>query len=161
MSKPIVSESLIVIDGVGPAASAEGVISLLCGRLEAQGYTDAGYLQAVLEREKRFPTALPTLPYATAIPHADAAHVKETGVAVAILHTPVPFRAMDCPDQSLGVRAVLLLAVARPSRQMATLQWVCEMLNQQDAVGRLVEAHSPADAMAVLEPLLQSSKQGA
>lgn len=161
MSKPIVSESLIVINGIGADGSAEQVISLLCQRLQAEGYTDAGYLQAVLERERRFPTALPTLPYATAIPHADPIHVRETGVAVAVLDHAVPFQAMDSPDQSLPVRAVLLLAVADSSTQAATLQWVCEILNRQEAVEQLVSAANPAAAMAVLRPLLECQTQGA
>ena len=156
MSKPIVSEKLIVVHGGGLDGSAEQVITLLCQRLQAEGYTEAGYLEAVLEREKRFPTALPTLPYATAIPHADPLHVRETGVAVAILDHAVPFCAMDSPDQSLPVRAVLLLAVADSSKQTATLRWVCEMLGRQEAVEQLVSADSPAAAMAVLQPLLGS-----
>jgi PTS system galactitol-specific IIA component len=155
VSKPIVSEKLIMINGAGLNGSAEQVISLLCARLQAEGYTGAGYLQAVLEREKSFPTALPTLPYATAIPHADASCVRETGVAVAILDHPVPFHAMDSPDKCLPVRAVLLMAVAHSAEQVTTLHWVCDMLNHQETVERLVAARTPAAAMAVLRPLLE------
>jgi PTS system galactitol-specific IIA component len=161
VSKPIVSESLIVIDGAGGDGSAEGVISLLCARLQTEGYTDAGYLEAVLERENRFPTALPTRPYATAIPHADALHVRETGVAVAILGRAVPFRAMDSPDQYLPVRAVLLMAVAHSTEQASALRWVCDMLNRQEAVEQLISAQSPAAAMTVLRPLLEYRTQEA
>lgn len=161
MSKPIVSENLIVIANAGQDGSAEQVISTLCLRLQSEGYIDAGYLEAVLEREKHFPTALPTQPYATAIPHADALGVRETGVAVAILDHPVAFRAMDSPDRYLPVRAVLLIAVAHSTEQMSTLHWVCSLLNQQEAVERLVSSGSPAEAMAVLRPLLESADQGA
>jgi PTS system galactitol-specific IIA component len=160
VSKPIVSERLVLIENGRLDGSAEQVISLLCARLQAEGYIDAGYLEAVLERERRFPTALPTLPYPTAIPHADARHVRDTGVAVAILGHAVPFRAMDAPDKYLPVRAVLLLAVAHSSEQVSTLHWVCEMLNRQQVVAQLVEADSPSTAMAVLRPLLEYQKQG-
>ena len=159
MSKPIVSEKLIVINGVGLDGSAEQVIGQLCARLQAEGYTGPGYLEAVLEREARFPTALPTLPYATAIPHADAACVRDTGVAVAILDHPVPFRAMDSPDQYLPVRAVLLMAVAHSAQQVTTLHWVCNILNNREAVEELVAAQTPAEVMAVLRPLLEYQTQ--
>jgi PTS system galactitol-specific IIA component len=161
VSKPILSEKLIVINGVGLDGNAERVISLLCQRLQAEGYTETGYLEAVLEREKRFPTALPTLPYATAIPHADPLHVRETGVAVAVLGHAVPFRAMDSPEQSLPVRAVILLAVAHSSQQTTTLRWVCDILNRREAVEQLVSAQTPAAAMAILRPLLETENKGA
>ena len=155
MSKPIVSKSLIVIDGQQPGLCAADVISLLCRRLEAEGYVGPGYEKAVLDREMRFPTALPTRPYATAIPHADPLDVRETGVAVAILDHAVAFRAMENPEESLPVRAVLLMAVTHSSQQVPALQWVCEVLNRQDVVMQLVSACTPSEAMAVLAPLLE------
>ncbi len=154
VSKPIVSEKLIVINGAGLDGSAEQVLAQLCARLQTEGYTGPGYLEAVLEREKRFPTALPTRPYATAIPHADASCVLDTGVAVAVLDHPVLFQAMDAPDQYLPVRAVLLMAIAHSGQQVTTLQGVCNILTQQDAVEQLVAAETPEEVLAVLRPLL-------
>jgi PTS system galactitol-specific IIA component len=160
MPRPVLSENLIVINANGDNTTAEDVITLLCQRLAEDGYVDSCYAQAVLDRENRFPTALPTLPYPTAIPHADAQYVKETGVAVAILDQPVPFRAMESPDQQLDVRAVLLLAVAHSSEQVTMLQWVCDILNRQDLVEQLVAARSPAAALGILKQLIERSQQG-
>jgi PTS system galactitol-specific IIA component len=160
MSKPIVSENLIFVNGDGKSTTAEQVITLLCQRLAVEGYVTPCYTQQVLEREKRFPTALPTLPYATAIPHADARCVKATGVAVAVLDRPVPFRAMESPDDSLDVRVVLLLAVAQAAQQTTMLQWICDILNRQELVDELASAKSPKAVMAVLEGLLKRNRQG-
>jgi len=160
MAKPIVSENLIIVNGDGKCTTPEQVIVLLCERLAREGYVGPSYAQHVLEREKRFPTALPTLPYATAIPHADARCVKETGVAVAVLGKPVPFRAMESPDDYLHVRVVLLLAVAQATQQTSMLQWVCEVLNQQELVAQLASAKSPKAVMTVLDGLLERQEQG-
>jgi PTS system galactitol-specific IIA component len=160
MDKPIVSESLIVVNGDGKCSTAEQVIALLCERLAHQGYVGSSYAQHVLEREQRFPTALPTRPYATAIPHADAQCVKATGVAVAVLDKSVPFRAMESPDDYLDVRVVLLLAVAQATQQTSMLQWVCEILNQQELVEQLASAKSPKAVMKVLDGLLERQEQG-
>jgi len=143
MAKPIVSENLIIVNGDGKCTTPEQVIVLLCERLAREGYVGPSYAQHVLEREKRFPTALPTLPYATAIPHADARCVKETGVAVAVLG-----------------RVVLLLAVAQATQQTSMLQWVCEVLNQQELVAQLASAKSPKAVMTVLDGLLERQEQG-
>jgi PTS system galactitol-specific IIA component len=154
MLKPIISEDLIIIEPESHPPSAEGAITVLCERLVEKGYVDTSYCQAVLDREQQFPTGLPTLPYATAIPHADADGVKKTGVAVAILNHPVPFRAMDSPEEPLNVRVILLLAVADPSKQVSMLQWVCTLVQDQDVVKTLASAKSPREAMTVLEPLI-------
>jgi PTS system galactitol-specific IIA component len=154
MTKPIISENLIIVGSEPDPPSAEGIITILCERLVEEGYVDSSYCQAVLDRERQFPTGLPSLPYATAIPHADADGVKKTGIAVAILNYPVPFRAMDSPEEHLDVRVILLLAVADPSRQVPMLQWVCTLLQDQEVVKALASVKSPREAMTILETLM-------
>jgi PTS system galactitol-specific IIA component len=154
MPKPIISEDLIVVEPELDPPTAERVIAILSERLVEKGYVDASYCQATLDREQRFPTGIPTLPYATAIPHADAVGARNTGVAVAILNRPVPFRAMDSPDKVLDVRSVLLLAVADSSKQVSVLQWVCTLMQDQGVVKALASAKSPREVMAILKPLL-------
>jgi PTS system galactitol-specific IIA component len=154
MSKPIISENLIVVGSESDTPNAESAITILCERLVEEGYVDSSYCQAVLDRERQFPTGLPSLPYATAIPHADANGVKRTGIAVAILHYPVPFRAMDSPEKHLDVRVILLLAVAEPSKQVSMLQWVCNLVQDQDVVKTLASVKSPREAMIILEPFV-------
>jgi len=154
MLKPIISEDLIAVEPELDPPSAEGAITILCERLVEEGYVDSSYCQSVLDREQQFPTGLPTLPYATAIPHAGADGVKNTGVAVAILNHPVPFRAMDSPDERLDIRVVLLLAVADPSKQVSTLQWICSVLQRQNVVKAMASAKSAKATMAILKPFI-------
>jgi len=157
MPEPIVSEDLIVLQPDVDPPTADRVITLLCERLVAKGYVEPSYCQAVLERERRFPTGLPTLPYHTAIPHADADGVKRTGVAIAILEQPIPFRAMDDPDKYLDIRVVLLIAVADPARQISMLQWVCTALQNQDVVEALASAQKPEVVLAILNALMSKN----
>jgi PTS system galactitol-specific IIA component len=159
MRNPIISENLIVVGPESDPPSAEGVITILSERLVEEGYVDSSYCQAVLDRERQFPTGLPSLPYATAIPHADTNGVKKTGIAVAILNRPVPFRAMDSPEEHLDVRVILLLAVADPSKQVSMLQWVSTLLQDQDVVKTLASVKSPREAMTILEPLINKQAQ--
>ena len=158
MAKPIICEDLIVIEPDLDPPTAERVIAILSERLAEQGYVGESYCQATLDREKRFPTGLPTLPYATAIPHADSDGATDTGVAVAILGDPVPFRAMDTPDRLLDVKIVLLLAVAESARQVLVLQWVCSLVQNQALVRALASAKSPKEVMTILQPLLRQSQ---
>jgi len=158
MPKPIISEDLIVVDPELDASTAESVITILSERLAEKGYVDESYCQAALDRERRFPTGLPTLPYATAIPHADDNGARHTGVAVAILSSPVPFRAMDTPDRILDVRIVMLMAVAESANQVSMLQWVCTLVQDQALVKALASAKSSKEVMTILKPLIEQSQ---
>ena len=130
---------------------AEEVIRILCHRLEEEGYVDDSYYQSVIEREKEFPTGLPTRPHALAIPHAADGGVRKTGLAIAVLnHDPVHFHAMDAPDEVLDVRVVILLAIADSKEQVPMLQWICTLFQDEGLVSRLSSA---ADATEVIDTL--------
>jgi PTS system galactitol-specific IIA component len=156
MPNPIISEDLIIF---AQDARAEEVIALLYDQLAQNSYVEEPYLQVVLDREKQFPTGLPTLPYATAIPHGDPKGVKKTGVAVAILKTPADFLAMDSPKRALPVRLVFLLAVAEKSKQVPMIQWVSNVVRDQDTVRDLVHAGTPKEVMGIINRVaIQNSK---
>ena len=155
MPKPIISEELILIEPGLDTPTPEAVIAVLCERLVEEGYVGPSYLQATLDRERQFPTGLPTLPYPTAIPHAEADGATNTGVAIAVLGHPVPFQAMDSPKESLDVRIVLLLAVADSANQVSMLQWVCTLMQDQSVVQALSSAKSSSEVMVILAPLVE------
>ena len=73
------------------AADWEEVLTLLANRLFQAGYVRESYLQAVLNRERQFPTVLRTVEVAVALPHTEKEHVLKPAVAVAILAHPVTF----------------------------------------------------------------------
>jgi PTS system galactitol-specific IIA component len=153
----VVCEALVVFPDRQQAETNEQVIGLLCGRLVEQGYIDPAYAQKVLDREHTFPTGLPTIPFATAIPHADADHVHATGIAIAILKYPVPFRSMEAPETSLGVWVVWLLAVKDAGKQVAMLQWVITTLQDRSLMEKLVMAADASKVMALLKPVIAAS----
>lgn len=135
---------------------AEEVIEILCGLLEEKGYVDENYCELVIQRETEYPTGLPTQPCATAIPHAGGGGVRKTGLAIAVLnHTPVPFRAMDAPEEVLDVRIVMLLAIADSSEQVPMLQWICTFMQDEELVRKLSSATDEAEVIDILEPLIQ------
>ena len=155
MPNPIISEELVVIEPELGTPTPKAVIAILCERLVKEGYVGPSYCQATLDRERQFPTGLPTLPYPTAIPHAEADGVTNTGVAIAVLGHPVPFQAMDSPKESLDVRIVLLMAVADSANQVSMLQWVCTLVQDQSVVQALSSVKSPSEVMAILAPLVE------
>ncbi len=88
----------------------EEAIRAVIERMVKQGYVDGQYYEEVLEREKEYPTGLPSEGVMTAVPHAYSKNVKKSGVGVAQLKTPVLFQNMADKSESLPVELVFVMA---------------------------------------------------
>ena len=71
----------------------EQVLSAVADAMCEMGLVKDTYKQAILDREKEFPTGLNTGGCNIAIPHADVTHVNEASICVGILEEPVMFHA--------------------------------------------------------------------
>lgn len=137
------------------AADDEEAIRALCGLLAHQGYTQPEYGDAVVQRERAYPTGLPTSPFAVAIPHADPEYILQTGVAIGVLTEPASFGQMGT-DGSVRVDAavVIVLAIKEHEKQTEMLQELVELLQSEDFLTALVRAQTPADVLRVIETAL-------
>jgi len=113
MSKSLVfNDKLVCI--FEKAVNRDEAIYRLVSLLEAGEYVKTSFRQAVIEREKLFPTGLPTQPVGIAIPHTDAEHVKSGAIAVGILKKPVVFCEMGNPESNVEVSIITMLAISEP-----------------------------------------------
>lgn len=104
------------------ASNAAELLARMAARLHALGYVDEGFVNALLDRERDYPTGLATEPVPVAIPHAYPGFVVKPAVAVAVLKQPVDFQAMGDPERTLAVRAVFLIAINEPTAQLDFLR---------------------------------------
>ncbi len=120
------------------ADSAEEVLTLLAGAAVAAGHGHPSLVAAVVERERNYPTGLPT-PIPSAIPHTDPVHVVHSGLGVATLAEPVEFGQMATAGVVVPVRFVVMLFVTEPAEQVGALQQVLARLADADGVQRLLD----------------------
>lgn len=126
---------LIQIDA--EADDKEGIIKKLANLLISKGYAKESYLEAILEREKVFPTGLPTEGVGVAIPHADIKHVIKPAIAVAILKHPVQFNVMGNPEEKVSVKIIFMLAITDPNIQLKLLQDLMEIFQNKQLLLKL------------------------
>jgi galactitol PTS system EIIA component len=103
------------------------------------GAVDESYAAAVIERERVFPTGLPTEPFGVALPHATG-EVHRSALALLTVREPVAFAQMGDPDDSVPVRVVIGLAVRDPQDQVPTLESLIQLIQQPAFLESLVEA---------------------
>ncbi|MGE5675787.1 MAG: PTS sugar transporter subunit IIA [Mycobacterium leprae] len=128
----------------------ESAIRLLGARLEAEGYTHSSYVQAVIDREKVFPTGLPLGELNVAIPHTDVVHVKTPGIAIATLKDPITFQQMGSPEESVQARIVFLLAMTDPKDQVNLLANLVDIFQKGDVLQAIIDANDPMRVESLL-----------
>lgn len=112
-----------------------------------------GYTNALLRREQKFPTGLPTMPYGVAIPHADGQYVIRPGLAVCTLNTPISFQEMGNSNGIVSVRLVILIALpmAQQRDQAEVLQWLLSLIQRRTFLHVMAECESTAQIMEAFQ----------
>lgn len=117
----------------------EEVLQRVGSFLYQNGYVKDSYTQAIIEREKVYPTGLPTKP-GVAIPHTDSIHTKELAVAVAILDKPVQFYEMGSnKSKMVDVSIVFALSVPNPKEVIQRLQLLFSVIQDPSFLSTLMK----------------------
>ncbi len=98
------------------STTSEEVLALLSKELIQLGYVKEGYLEAILEREKSYPTGLSFNDhFQIAVPHANIDLTeKEVMVVVKTRNQTLQFHKMDDPAKIIGVNILFLFAIRNP-----------------------------------------------
>jgi len=142
------------------APDRDGAIRSLAALLEQGGYVKDSFVGAVLERERTFPTGLPTGTISVAIPHADSEHVLRSAIAVGVLAHPVGFQQMGDPEARLDVDLVMVLAIRDPKAVVPFLQKACTAFQDQELLARIKSSTDPEEVSELLGARLED-KRGA
>lgn len=123
------------------AATKEELLEKLATRAFEKGYVRDTFLNAVLERESLYPTALPTPVLKVAVPHAtDRSHVIKPVIILAKLKYPVLFKEMGEGINDVPVDVVFMLAVNGPKEQLTILQKVVGLFSNPAAMQAVKDA---------------------
>ena len=123
----------------------EGAIRKLAALLSQGGYVKDTFENAVIEREKVFPTGLPTQPFGIAIPHTDAVHVNKGAIAVGILKSPVVFKEMGDLENDVEVSIISMLAIENPKLLIPLLRQLAKSFQDKEFLEKLKGAEDPKD----------------
>ena len=128
------------------ATDRDALLRSLSAQLLDLGYVKESFADALLAREVKYATGLPTAVMKVAIPHTDVEHVNAPAIAVARLATPVTFGEMGSKDGTVEAELVLVLAVADKNAQLGLLQALIGMFSDTQLMTELKDAPT-ADAL--------------
>lgn len=127
------------------------VLEYLAKQLFERGYVQESYVQAIQDREKEYPTGLPSTAPGIAIPHANFEMVNKTTLAIATLAHPVDFHNMEENEATLPIQIVIMMAIGEPHGQVEMLQKIVGIIQADDLRNQMVAAETDTELLDLLK----------
>lgn len=121
--------------------------------LEQSGCVKPTYTEAVIERERDYPTGIQLEgPINIALAHAAPDHVLKNGIILGILSSPVSFYEMSNPQNLIPVQIVFMLAaVSSTAISFYIERLLQEVLMKPDVITWLADTNDPETVKAFFE----------
>lgn len=126
----------------------ETMLNELAGLLVEQGYVKESYPEALIQREREYPTGLALEDNLNvAIPHADIEHaIKQVLVIVRHKSGHFLFNRMESPDNSIAVKNAFLFIITEKNRYIKFLSNFVELFRSEE--GRDVIRNADLDRIS-------------
>ncbi|GCF94400.1 PTS sugar transporter subunit IIA [Enterococcus florum] len=131
----------------------EELLKKMSSVLMEEGFVKESYQHAVIERERVFPTGLPTPGISVAIPHTDSEHVIKEGFLVGVLSQPVTFEIMASKQEYVDVELVFMLAIKEPEKQLVMLQSLIALCQEEKNLHLLKAGEQMDEVEQLLETI--------
>lgn len=122
----------------GEATNWEEAIRLCGDALTANKKTNDSFKSACIEREKEYPTGLPSA-IPVAIPHSMCDGIYESSVCFLRLSKPVEFKRMDNDEKVIQTRLIFNLAIKESGEHIQFLQKLMNFLMDEEAIKHCLE----------------------
>jgi len=132
------------------AQDRDDCIRKIVARMAENGYVSLDYADAVIERENKYPTGLPTEGVITAIPHANCGTVHITGMALAVLTHPVGFYNMADSSELLQAEIVCVIANTDANQQLSTLRQLMTCFSEEELLLKIKAAQTAEEIIEIL-----------
>lgn len=149
-----IDENLILVKE--SAKTREEIIKKLGQLLFDNGYVKDSYIQAVLDREKVYPTGLQARMAGVAVPHTDTEHVIKSAIAIGTLQNPLTFNVMGSPEAEVQVDIVIMLAVHDAKLVIPVLRKVISILENDQALLKMKDARAKAEIKNIMLEHIQA-----
>ncbi|MFZ7132267.1 MAG: PTS sugar transporter subunit IIA [Eubacteriales bacterium] len=148
-----IKEQYILIDH--EAETQYQALEDLCKPLVEDKVIKKEYVDAVIEREKIWPTGLPTQPIGVAIPHADGKNlVNKSSLAIAVLKEPILFNeAGGSDDKKINVKVIFLISMDSSEGQIAILQALNRLFLDKEYLSKMGCAKSSKEVIGILSKI--------
>lgn len=133
------------------AADRHDLFRQLGAALASQGYIEDTWYEAIVERERNFPTGLQFEAVAVALPHVDPVHLKKPYIAVIRPRMPIVFEGMAGIGGDVPAELIANLGLTGHAEgQVAVLQALMNVFLDGAAVADIMAQTTPEGVAAAM-----------
>ena len=118
--------------------------------LQEKGYAKDSYIDALIQREIKYPTGINMGETGVAIPHTDPDKVMKEGIVIAVLDDPVAFGQMGTEQGTVMVKLVFVLAIKEPGSQVERLKQMMQLLRDREVLEWLKNASDSRSVINII-----------
>lgn len=144
-----IKESLIFLGLDG--SSRDEILMQMGSALIREGYAKESYVEALIEREKNFPTGLSIGTLGIAIPHTEAKYVEKEGIAIGVLKHAVDFGQMGTDDEVTKVQLVFMLTIKDQGKYVEYLKNLLEVIRDKQVLEQFLDAKSSREMIEIVK----------
>jgi len=127
------------------------VLEFMGNNLFENGYVKENYTSSIINREREYPTGLPSTTFSIAIPHTDHDLVNTTTISVATLADTVEFDNMADNQESLDVKVIIMLAISEPKGQIEMLQKITGIIQDEDLKQNMIKSKDNEELLNIIK----------
>ena len=109
------------------------------------------FYEAILEREREFPTGLKTSTYNVALNHVDSIHVKTNALFIYKMKNDILYHQMDDSENVIPVGVVFVLLIKNHDLQVGAISEICKLWMNDELMMKLREQSNKNDVIALLK----------
>jgi len=129
MDELIISNELIFSQLTGEFAD---IVETVSKKLINMDIVRESYPEAILTREKEYPTGLLGKHGGFAIPHTYSKHCKQSAVTLLRPERPLKFTRMDDHNDTVDCGLIVMLAIADPEAQLPMLRKLMKSMQNEE-----------------------------
>ncbi len=132
----------------------EEALKFLANELYLKGYVKEQYIESIIDREKNYPTGLPSTYPKIAIPHTSNDLVNTTSIAVMTLEKGIKFRNMENNEEEIDIDILVMLAISEPKAQLEMLQSIVKIIQDESLRLKIKESNSKQEIKNIFMEVL-------
>ncbi len=135
-------------------ADTTDFFSSIFRELRRHDYVRDSFLSAIIQREQDYPTALPTEPFAIAVPHTNPEHIIRPFISITRLNHSILWREMGNDENDLQASIIVLLGFVDQHSHLQLLQKLMECFTDKSFLTRLREIATAKEVICTLKDKL-------
>ncbi|MFP7171418.1 PTS sugar transporter subunit IIA [Terribacillus sp. 7520-G] len=134
------------------SGAREDILREMAENLVKEDLVEASFVSGIIEREKEYPTGLPTgSSISVAIPHTDIEHVKRNAISIAVLKEPASFRVMGESSMETPVSIIFMLAMKESHAQLSLLKDLMTFLQDEAMLRDLYDSATKEEVVRLID----------